>query len=262
MVDTGSDQSDNVGLPRQAQNGGVGNTGRSHPPGQCHPDCGGNGQPVGVDNATSCPPTPLAPRIRAAPLDENDFLLIRQAVARRKTIRNAARTALGSSVTMLLIGVSALPLVFLWPSWAGVLVTVGLCIISVVEYRGYQRMRKGDPSAARFLGRNQLALLGLIVVYCVIQMATFSTEQIKDSALSPEVRSQMASLPSMDKAINGTIDRLAPLVTYGFYGLVIVLGGMFQGGLAAYYFTRRRRLEAFRSQTPQWIQRLFIETGA
>ena len=136
----------------------------------------------------------------------------------------------------------------------------GLCVIGVVEYKGYQRMRRADPNAARMLGTNQLALLGLIVLYCLAQMAAFSPEQARAAAISPEVRAQLANLPSMAKAIDSDIDRLAPLATYGFYGLVIVLSIAFQGGLARYYFTRRRHLEAFNAQTPPWIRRLFAET--
>jgi type IV secretory pathway TrbD component len=201
-------------------------------------------------------------QVRPEPLDEGDFLLIRQAAVHRRAVRSAARTALASSTTTLSVGVLAVPLVFFWPSWEGALVAVGLCIIGWVEYRGCRRMRRADPSAARVLGRNQLALLGLIVLYCVVQMATFSPEKAKAVAVSPEVRSQLAALPNMEKAIDGAVERLAPLVTYGLYGLVIVLSAIFQGGLAAYYFTRRRHLEAFNSRTPQWVRRLFIEAGA
>ncbi len=55
---------------------------------------------------------------------------------------------------------------------------------------------------------------------------------------------------------------VAPLVIYGFYGLVIVLSAAFQGGLAAYYFTRRRPLEAFNLQTPDWVRQVLAEANS
>ena len=206
--------------------------------------------------------TPVAaqPPAGQSPLGESDFLAIRQATAARKAVKSAARVALTSSVVTLCIGVSAVPFVIFWPSWLGVAMAVGLCTIGVVEYCGHRRMLKAEPSAARILGLNQLAFVGLICFYCVVQMLTFSTEEMKSAALSPEVRSQLTAMPSMEDGIDNQIDKLGPVIVYGFYGLVIVLSVFSQGGLAIYYFTRRKRLEYFQSQTPEWIRRLFIET--
>ena len=227
------------------------------PPAQGEPAC------RGLSEGGSPPPAvPPLPADRSAPLREEDFLLVRQAALRRRPIQGAARTAHTSAIVMLAIGVSAVPLSLLWPSWDGILTAAALCAVGVLEYEGFRRMRRADPAAARFLGRNQLALLGIIIAYSVIQMVTFSPKQVKEAAISPEARSQLAALPEMQKAIDAEIDRYAPLATYGFYGLVIFLSLLCQGGLAMYYFTRRRHLEAFHSQTPPWVQRLFIETAA
>ena len=221
----------------------------------------------GQAQETHAVPPPLPPMeskapARQAPLEETDFLLIRQAAFRRKAVKNAARTASASAATTLVIVFAAVPLLIFWPSWSGVMVVAGLSVIGAVEFRFSRRMRRADPAAARVLGFNQLALLGLIALYCVIQMALFSPEQAKDAAFSPEVRSQLASVPGMEQDIYGLIERWAPLMIYGFYGLIIVLSVFFQGGMALYYFTRKHHLEAFNKQTPPWIRRLFIETGA
>jgi hypothetical protein len=40
---------------------------------------------------------------------------------------------------------------------------------------------------------------------------------------------------------------------------VILLSAGFQGGLAVYYFTRKKHLEALQRSTPAWVQRLFAE---
>jgi len=211
---------------------------------------------------TPAPPAALAGPPGPGPLDESHFDLIRQAVVNRRAVKAASRTALASAATTLGIGALSLPFVLFSPSWDAAMVVAGVCAVGVVEYVGYRRMRQAQPSAARFLSRNQLAFLALIVAYCLIQIFTFSTEQAKAAALSPEVRRLLGDLPGMARSINATIDRWAPIFVWGFYFLIIVLSICFQGGMAWYYHTRRRHIESFNQSTPAWVRRLFIEIGA
>jgi hypothetical protein len=209
-------------------------------------------------------PLPGAPQPlgQTGPLSEKDFILVRQAANRRVGIARCAGRAKVSSNITLIIGFLALVLVPVWPSWDGAMIAVGLCVVGFVERFGAGRMRQADPGAARLLGSNQLALLGLIVLYCLIQMITFSSERAKAEVISPETRSQLNGMPEITRSLDATIERWAPLANYGFYGLVIVLSAVFQGGMAVYYFARRRQLAEFHSQTPPWISRLFVEAGA
>lgn len=215
-----------------------------------------------VSNYSQWRDVPPPPRAEPEALDERGFLLIRGAALRRKAIDKAARTAKSSAVVTLVIGISSAPLLALWPSWLAFVMVVGLCVIGAAELHGHRMMRRADPAAAGFLGRNQLVFLALIVFYCGVQMATFSSEQIKAAAVSPEFRAQSEAMPAIAASIDASIDRWAPMATYGFFGLVIVLSAAFQGGLAGYYFTHRRHLNAYLAQTPPWVRRVFIETGA
>ena len=43
------------------------------------------------------------------------------------------------------------------------------------------------------------------------------------------------------------------LVVY-FYGGVIALSALFQGGTALYYFSRRRLVEEYIAETPEWVR--------
>jgi hypothetical protein len=195
----------------------------------------------------------------ATPLTEEHFALLRRAVACREPVRRATRTARFSAITTLVIGVAGIPLAIISPSWSAILAIAGVCTIGVLEYIGAQRMRRGLPSAARFLGTNQLAFLGLITLYCVSQMLSFSTAATQSTLLSADMQAQLSQLQDVD--LNREIKAWAPLVSYGFYSLVILLSVGFQGGLAMYYFTRKRHLEAFTAATPAWVQRLFSELG-
>jgi hypothetical protein len=193
-----------------------------------------------------------------SPLNEAQFHSLRQAAAARRPIRNAARTARSSAITILVIGAIGIPILIVSRSWLGLLVVAGICAVGVVEYLGSRRMRRGEPSAAAFLACNQLAFMALIVAYCVIQMLTFSPAKSRATLISPDVE-DLLSQAGYGQEANRQFDVWAPIATYGFYSLVIVLSVAFQGGLALYYFTRRRHLQALERSTPEWIARLFRE---
>ncbi len=193
------------------------------------------------------------------PLTDEHFLQIRMAVEARRPVAAAVRTARFSANSTLVIGVLGVPVALFSPSWISIAMVVGICTIGMIERSGVRRLRQGQPSAATFLGRNQLAFLGLIVAYCIIQMMTFSGSGASEALISKDTRSALAQLPGQD--ITGQIDTWAPLAAYGFYGLVILLSVCFQGGLALYYFTRRRHLLLIEGSTPTWIRRVFTEVG-
>lgn len=203
----------------------------------------------------------VPPAAPPAPLTEDDFALLRRAVVCRRPVRNAARTARFSALTILVIGVAGIPLAVLSPSWLGTVMVAGICAIGAVEYVGARRMQRGLISAAGLLGTNQLVFMGLIVAYCVTQMLTFSAAATESSLLPADVRSQLSQLQGGDLELDRQLRVWAPLAAYGFYSLVILLSLCFQGGLAVYYFTRKRHLRAFEAATPAWVQRLFGELG-
>ena len=219
-------------------------------------------EPSGGPRAGAAPQAPPAASAAASPLTDDHYALIRQATRDRKAVKSAARTALFSAATTLFIGVSALPFALIWPSLSSLVIVAGVCVIGGVELMGSRRMRQADPRAPAMLAENQLAFLGLIVLYCIFQALTFSTDAAKAAALSPEVRAQLAAMPEMASAIDKQVELWAPVLTYGFYALVAVLSIACQGGMALYYFTRRRHIEAFNAKTPEWIRRLFVAAGA
>jgi hypothetical protein len=215
--------------------------------------------PPGTPPTPPMPPRPTATEDGAGPLDEGHMAAIRLAIARRKPITRAGRIARTSAITTLVIAACALPCLLLSPSLSGLIVTAGLAVTGVIEYKASRQMCQARPGAARVLGRNQLCLLGVIILYCGMQMATFSTEDARNAALSPEARSQLTATPDMQQSIDTIIEKWAAVFTYGFYGVVIFTSALCQGGLAFYYFTRRRSVEQFNASTSPWIRRLLAE---
>jgi hypothetical protein len=168
---------------------------------------------------------------------------------RAKTIRKAARVAgFNGWTTAAAAAFSAMFLVF-DRSPAAIAITLGLSIITYNEFRGRKRLLNFDPSAATMLGWNQLGLLAMIIIYCLWMLSGSSAEAA--SALSAQMNSASErELLSMA----GDLEGLYKTATLAMYGGAIVLSVIFQGGNALYYFTRRRHVEDFIAETPQWVR--------
>jgi hypothetical protein len=133
-------------------------------------------------------------------------------------------------------------------SVAGFLVTLGLTLIAYNEFRGRKRLLQFDPSSSTLLGWNQVALLTLIVVYCLWMIFTGLTGPGPFAAeveANPEIA---AAFGSFDE-----FDYLYRALVVAVYGTVIVLSAVFQGLNALYYFTRRKHVEAYVQETPGWV---------
>ena len=205
---------------------------------------------------------PVAQADPDMPLTEEQFTLLRRAVTARRPVQKAARNARISAITILVVALGSVPLVLLSPDWLSLLMIAGIGTIGIIEYVGANRVRRGLPSAARFLARNQLAFLCLIAGYCGYQMVTFSSSPPGEAFISEDVRTQLAQVPDVQRLLDEKLETWAPLATYGFYSLVIVVTIAVQGGMAVYYFTRRRHLDTLQWNTPPWVQRVFYEIGA
>jgi hypothetical protein len=127
-------------------------------------------------------------------------------------------------------------------------VFAGLAAVAWNEFRGRERLRQFDPAGPSILGWNQLGLLALITVYCL--WAIYSNLWGSES-----IDAQLRANPEL-KAAFGSLDGLSQMVepiVLAFYGLVIALSTLFQGGNALYYFTRRKYVETYVRETPEWV---------
>jgi hypothetical protein len=166
---------------------------------------------------------------------------------RSKVIRKAARVAgFNGWTTALIAAVSAMFLVFDRSSIA-IMMTAALSIVAVNEFRGRKRLLNYDPGAATLLGWNQLGLLAAIIVYCLWMLHAASAET---SELSQTLQTY-SELGTIDL---GEVEGLYRTATNAAYGGAIALSVLFQGGNALYYFTRRRHLDRFLAETPEWVR--------
>jgi hypothetical protein len=158
-------------------------------------------------------------------------------------VRKGAGTAFASSITTLVIGVGAVIFTVIWPSLASAYITAGVLVVGTVELIWSRRLRQADPKAPLWLALNQLVFLCLITIYCFWQMLAVTEADLREIADSPLIRQMYGD--AFDSIFQYKQGR--PFV-YVFYGLVIALSILFQGGMAYYYRGRRKFVEAYLNQ--------------
>ena len=180
------------------------------------------------------------------PLTQEHHQQLALANGRAKRIRRAARVAAFNGWVFGIF--SALSAPFAPFSLAGFLVTAGLAVIAYNEFRGRKRLLEFDPSSGTLLGWNQVALLTLIVVYCLWMLfrgLTGAGPFAAEMQAHPEIAAAVGSLDEFD--------HLYRVLVVIVYGTVILLSVIFQGLNALYYFSRRKYVEAYVEETPGWV---------
>jgi hypothetical protein len=157
---------------------------------------------------------------------------------RARGFMKAARTATFNIWTIGSFG--AITLLFGLFSLTALVLGIGMAVVTWNEYRGRTMLRRFDPAGPRLLGRNQLGLMALIVVYAVWSMV--QTRAHPD----PE-------LAQMDQILGGDTSGLVAQLTMIVYLGVIAVTVIFQGLMARYYFRRIPMVEAYLRDTPGWV---------
>ena len=194
---------------------------------------------------------PAAKPQSGGPLTEEHRYELAAATNRLAPIRNAARVATTNAwITGVIAALS-------WPfamfSVAGFLVAVGLTIVTYNEFNGRRRLLEFDPSAATSLARNQIGFLALIVVYCLWSIYSGLTG---DNPIAAALSANSDLLAAEDRQMLAAGGDLWKIFVVGFYGTVILLSVIFQGANALYYATRRKYVQRYIDETPEWIRDL------
>jgi len=132
--------------------------------------------------------------------------------------------------------------------WVGVIMGIGLGVISWNEFRGRKLLQQFNPRAPAVLGWNQLALLGLIVAYAAWMMGV--------ALLGANPYDEVMRREPMAARMLGDIGSLYKMLTLAVYGALIVGTLIFQGLNSLYYFTRARILRGYLAETPAWVVQL------
>lgn len=169
---------------------------------------------------------------------------------RARPIRKAARVAAFNGWSSAAIAALSAPF-SIW-SPVGAVLTAGIAFVALNEFRGRKKLLNFEPAGATLLAWNQLGLLAMIIGYCLWMMQGSLGD---GGSLSAELQ----GFSELDSSLAGTVDSLQPMiqqVVRGFYLGVIALSLLFQGGTALYYFSRRRLVEDFVAETPEWVREI------
>ena len=124
---------------------------------------------------------------------------------------------------------------------------IGMGVVARNEFRGRTLLRQFDPLGPRLLGRNQLAFMGLIIVYCLWSMYQTVSNPI----------SEIAGLEAIAESYGDLIKN----ATLAVYGVVIFVTALVQGLNARYYFARERLVREYLQHTPDWVVKLQKSTS-
>lgn len=174
-----------------------------------------------------------------------------------RALRRAGAAANFSGITTLILGLASLSCTIFDPSALGILASIALLAFGAIELLGRQQLLAGGENSLRILMWNQLAFFAAVAIYCLIQMATFSTQ----SLVSPETSNLLAEMSGGTGGLDPSIVKMGKLVCFALYSLIIVISFISQGGLALYYAKRQRHLDAFRAAT-EWERKLVMGVSA
>jgi hypothetical protein len=163
---------------------------------------------------------------------------------RARPIHKAARVAAFNGWTIGIVAMLSAP--FAPFSIAGFLMAVALSVVAWNEFQGRKRLLAFDPASATFLGWNQIGFLAFIAAYCLWMIHSSSGSFTAEMQAHPEFEQALGPLDGYDSLYRSFVVL--------FYGTVILFSAFFQGLNAVYYFTRRKHLDAYRRETPAWVQ--------
>jgi len=184
-----------------------------------------------------------APAQAASPLSPEHLRQLEEARTRAKKVRRCAAVATFDGWSVGVFG--ALTLLCGMFSVVGWVLGGGMIAIAYVELSTVARVKRLDPSAARTLGWNQIALASLLLGYAgwSLYNAIYGPDPLAATiAAAPETAQMLAGYSSLARMISAAV--------YVSLALVAIFA---QGGTAFYYFTRAKHIRAYREQTPPWI---------
>jgi hypothetical protein len=171
------------------------------------------------------------------PLSPEQRDQLAQASVRARKILAASRVATFNGWTLAVAGAVSLLLGLF--SGTGLIIGIALMLLSWNEFHGRGLLRRFDPRGPERLGKNQLALMVLVIAYCLWTMY--------DTWAHPS-----GDLEQLEALLGPTGD-LVTRLTVRIYGTIILVSVLVQGLNARYYFARTALMKGYLDQTPAWI---------
>ena len=158
----------------------------------------------------------------------------------------SARAASFNAYTSLVLAVMAAPFAIF--SFTAMVVCLVLVYVAYVDLDARKRLRRLEVGSARLMGRNQLVLLGAIVLYCAwtVLRAVYGPNPYE-----PYVQQS----PELGEVL-GPISELYVTFTCVTYAAVALVSFVVQGLTARYHYKREQVLVEHLGLTPSWVLEL------
>jgi hypothetical protein len=157
----------------------------------------------------------------------------------RRAIAVSAFSAWTTAIFGVLTFLSSLP----FASIIGAALGAGMIVCAYIEFQAGGELKRLDPRAPKKLAVNQLAFGAMLFLYGAYSLWT---------RLHQPLDPMLTSTPELAEYqdLIGDMSRLIFTCLYGSVMLVAIIG---PGLTALYYFSRKKHLQAYLANTPQWI---------
>jgi len=186
---------------------------------------------------------PAAPAPTGPQFTPQNVREIHEAQFRYRRIARAISVAKFDAWTVLVLGV--LSILFSLTSFSGLLVGAGLTISAMVELKQVARLKRLEFSSLLVLTQNQIGLATVLMLYALYNLYVTATGP-----------SPLASLGNSTPEVQDVLkpyEGLVQTASYAVYVGLIVIAILAQGGMALYYWTRRKFLADYIEHTPPWL---------
>jgi hypothetical protein len=163
-------------------------------------------------------------------------------------IRRAILTAKFSGWTTAIFaaGTLALSLTSFW----GLVLGAAMAVISIIEFRGVSELQRLDVTAPKRLALNQLAFGILLFAYGAFML----WDSFYGSGGSDVIKQAIGDAGMTgDKQLDSMVNRVYSMAAVALYGSVMLAAILGPGLTAVYYYTRKKYIERYLRETPQWI---------
>jgi hypothetical protein len=188
-----------------------------------------------------------------SPLRDQEDLWFVQAASLYKPLAKGASTARTSGMFLILGGLFTVGAGALSADMIAMVVGLIIGTLGWMERGAANDLAQAKPSAPVRLALNQLVLGALIVGSAWMTVKAVGAQAAQAMTAS---ESKIAELPAEVQGVARQFTALGPDMVYMMFTAIVLGTLLFQGGLAVYYFTRRRKVRNFHTELPPWVSEI------
>ncbi|HWB53577.1 MAG TPA: hypothetical protein VG722_05270 [Tepidisphaeraceae bacterium] len=128
----------------------------------------------------------------------------------------------------------------------GILLGLAMGVVSYNSFRGFHLLQKLDPDGAKLLGRNQLLLGAILILYAVWNLGLIFFGKA-DLGISGATSDQLNQLGA------DWVTNLIQYCYYILYGGIIAFALIVQSLTALYYYSRGKYVQEYLAHTANWV---------